>query len=328
MQRRHLFGATAGLLAAPAITSAQGAGPWPSRQPIRLVATFPPGGLVDTMTRLVAPVLAQSLGQSVVVENRVGAGGVVGTDHVARQPADGYSFVVTHAAVFVFATATMPSVAFDPIADFTHLGMLVEAATVLMVRADSPIRTLGDYVAAARQRQMNMAIGAVASGQHILAIRLKNEANLPLLEDVLYQGSAPALRDFMGGQVESMIDAVTTNVQHIREGRLRAIAISTPRRLDVLPEVPTFAEQGFPTFLQTQWLGLSGPRGLPEPIAQRMMQEIPRLIAAPAVIERAQALATLPRNPTPMGAAFVEVIRTELAAARDVATRYNIRAQV
>lgn len=325
MQRRLLFGAAAGLLGAPSLARAQA---WPARQPIRLVATFPPGGLVDTMTRLIAPVLGQSLGQSVVVENRVGAGGVVGTDHVARQPADGYSFVVTHAAVFVFAAATMPSIPFDPIADFTHLGMLVEAATILMVRADSPIRTLADYIAEARRRPMHMAIGAVASGQHILAIRLKNEANLPLLEDVLYQGSAPALRDFMGGQVESMMDAVTTNVHHIREGRLRALAISTPRRLDVLPDVPTFAEQGFPGFLQTQWLGLSGPRNLPEPIAQRMIQEIPRLIAAPAVLERAQALATLPRNPTPLGPEFVEVIRRELAEARAMAARYNIRAQV
>jgi tripartite-type tricarboxylate transporter receptor subunit TctC len=323
MQRRHLLGTSAAVLAAPAFAQTPA---WPGRAPIRLVATFPPGGLVDTMTRVVAPVLSQAVGQSVVVENRPGAGGVVGTEFVARQPADGYSFVMTHASVFVFAAATMPSLPFDLFADFTHLGMLVEAATVLVVRGDSPIRTIGEYIEAARTRDMNIAIGAVASGQHIVAIALKNQAGLSRLTDVLYQGSGPALRDLLGGQVESMMDAITTNVQPIREGRLRALAVSTPRRLEAFPDVPTFAEAGFPSLVQTQWIGLSGPRGLPAPIAERMMGVIPQLIASPAVMERAQALVTLPRNPTPLGAEFVEVIRREAATARELAQRYNIRA--
>ncbi|OYW07515.1 MAG: hypothetical protein B7Z53_06090, partial [Rhodospirillales bacterium 12-71-4] len=118
--------------------------PWPRRGSIRLVAQFPPGGLVDTISRLMAPFISQALGQTVVVENRAGFGGVIGTDFVAKQPADGYTFLVSHASVQVFSTATMPTLPFDPVADFTHIGMLVEAANVLMVKADSPFRTLDD----------------------------------------------------------------------------------------------------------------------------------------------------------------------------------------
>ncbi len=118
MQRRHLLGATASLLAAPAIANAQAA--WPGRAPIRLVAQFPPGGLVDTITRLVAPPLSAALGQNVLVENRAGAGGVIGTDYVAKQPADGYTFLMTHASVMVYSAATLPRLPFDPINDFSH----------------------------------------------------------------------------------------------------------------------------------------------------------------------------------------------------------------
>ena len=125
MQRRHLLGLAAAL-AVPAIARAQ-PGPWPSRGSIRLVAQFPPGGLVDTISRLIAPPMAAALGQTVLVENRAGAGGVIGTDFVAKSPADGYTFLVSHASVQVFSTATLPSLPFDPVADFTHIGMLVWA---------------------------------------------------------------------------------------------------------------------------------------------------------------------------------------------------------
>lgn len=327
MLRRHLLAATSGL-ALPALApgrraDAQGVA-WPARGPIRLVATFPPGGFVDTMTRLIAPVLGGAVGQTVVVENRAGAAGVVGTDYVAKQPADGYTFLMTHAVVFVYAVATLPSVPFDPVGDFTHLGMLVDAPVILMVRAASPFRTLGDLLAAARTRPVRYATSGPGSQPHMMGAMLTSLAGVPQFEHAPYTGSAPGLRDLLGGHIESMFDPITTNVQALRDGSLRALAVSTARRLDALPDIPTFAEQGFPDLVQGQWIGLSAPKNLPAPIATRMMEVIPRLVANPTVLERAQALVTLPRDPTPVGADFVNVIRQELEVARTVARRFNI----
>ena len=133
MKRRDLLAAGASLLAAPALVNAQSA-PWPTRAPIRLIAQFPPGGLVDVVSRLMAPSMAQMLGQTVLVENRPGAGGLIGTDYVSKQPADGYTLLVSHAAVHIYAAVTRKTMPFETINDFTHMGMLVEAPMILMVR--------------------------------------------------------------------------------------------------------------------------------------------------------------------------------------------------
>ena len=327
MHRRHLLGATAGLLATPAIGSAQSAA-WPTRAPIRLIAQFPPGGLVDTITRLVAPPLATALGQTVLVENRAGAGGVIGTDYVAKQPADGYTFLMTHASVMVYSAATLPRLPFDPVADFTHLAHLVEAPSVLLVRADSPIRTFADYLVAARTRPTRYGSSGIGSAPHMLGAMLAGSANLTQLDHSPYAGSAPAMRDLLGGHIESLIDPITTNVEAMNNGTLRAIAISTPARLPAFPNLPTFVELGFPSLVQTQWVGISAPRGLPAPIAERMIREMPGIMRSPTIVTRTAELQTLPRNPLPTGADFVTIMTTELATARQVAQQYNIQAGV
>jgi tripartite-type tricarboxylate transporter receptor subunit TctC len=325
IRRRSLLAASTGLLAAPAAL-AQTSAPWPQGGSIRLVPTFPPGGLVDTITRLIAQPLSQALGQTVLVENRPGAGGVIGTDFVAKQRPDGYTFLMTHASVFVYSVATLPSVPFDPIADFTHLGMLVEATSVLLVRADSPFRTLEDFLAAARRQPVRYGSSGIGSAPHMLGAMLTGAANLTQLDHVPYAGSAPAMRDLLGGTIESMIDPITTNVAAMQQGSLRALAVSAPQRLAAFPNLPTFAELGFPGLVQTQWVGMSAPRGLPAPIAERMIAAIPQLVQNPAVLERATQLVTLPRTPTPVGRDFVAVIERELGVAREVARRYNIQA--
>ena len=325
MQRRHLLGATAGLLAAPTIAAAQ-SGAWPSRAPIRLVAQFPPGGLVDTVTRLVAPPLAAALGQNVVVENRAGAGGVIGTDYVAKQPADGYTFLMTHASVMVYSAATLPRLPFDPVNDFAHLALLVEAPSVLLVRRESPIANFADYLVAARTRPTRYGSSGIGSAPHMLGAMLAGAGNLTQLDHAPYAGSAPAMRDLLGGHIESLIDPITTNVEAMNNGTLRALAISTAARLPAFPNVPTFAELGFPSLVQTQWVGISAPRGLPAPIAERMMREMPAVMRSPAIVARTTELQTLPRSPLPTGQDFVNIMTAELATARQVAQRYNIQA--
>lgn len=322
MNRRHILATGLALpLAAPALAQS---GAWPTRGSIRLVAQFPPGGLVDTVARLMAPAMSQALGQTVVVENRAGAGGVIGTDFVAKAAPDGYTFLVSHASVHVYSTATMPSLPFDPVTDFTHMGMLVEASNVLLVKGDSPYRTLDQYVTAAKTRAVRYGSSGIGSAPHLLGAMLSAEAAAPQLDHVPYRGSAPALQDLMAGVIESFIDPITTNVQMMKDGVLRALAVSTPQRLPAFPDVPTFAELGFPKLTSAQWLGLSGPKNLPAPIAERMTALIPALVTRPELRSRFEELQTLPRNPPPLGADFVNIMRQQITDWTAVARQFNI----
>jgi tripartite-type tricarboxylate transporter receptor subunit TctC len=321
LNRRHLLGLAAAGLAVPSIARAQGA--WPSRS-IRLIAQFPPGGLVDTVARLMAPIMSQALGQTVVVENRPGAGGVIGTDVAAKAPADGYTLLVSHASVHVFGTATRPTLPFDPVADFTHMVHLVEAPNILLVRANSPFQTLEQYLTAARTRPVRFGSSGIGSAPHLLGAMLSAEARAPNLDHVPYAGSAPAMQDVLANNIESMVDPITTNVQQLRDGSLRALAISTAQRLPAFPNIPTFAELGFPKLTSAQWLGLSAPKGLPAPIAERLTTIVPPMLARPEIMERLTALQTLPRNPVPTGDAFVSIMRQEIADWTAVARQFNI----
>ena len=323
MQRRHLLGLTAGLLATPAIVQAQGAA-WPTRGSVRLVAQFPPGGLVDTISRLMAPLISQSLGQTVLVENRAGAGGVIGTDYVAKQPADGYTLLVSHASVHIYSAATLPSLPFNPVTDFTHIGMLVEASNVLLVRANSPYQTLEQYIDAAKRQPIRYGSSGIGSAPHLLGVMLSAEARATNMDHVPYRGSAPAMQDLMANQIESMIDPITTNVQLIKDGVLRALAVSSPQRLPAFPNVPTFAELGFARLTSAQWLGLSAPKNLPQPIVDRLSTLVPTLLQRPELMVRFEELQTLPRNPPPMGADFVRIIEQQLAEWTAVARQFNI----
>jgi tripartite-type tricarboxylate transporter receptor subunit TctC len=323
MKRRELLTAGAALLAAPTLASAQG-GAWPSRGPIKLIAQFPPGGLVDTVSRLMAPHLSQALGQSVVVENKPGAGGLLGTDFVSKQAADGYTLLVSHASVHIYATATRRTMPFDAVADFTHMGMLVEAPMVLLVRGQSPYQTLEQYLAAAKTKPVRYGTSGIGSANHLYGELLKIEGKAPNHDHIPYQGSAPAMQDLLGGSIDSVFDPVTTNVAQLKGGTLRALAVSTPNRLPALPNIPTFAELGFPKLTGSQWLGLSAPKGLPAPIAQRLTTLIPEILAKPDVVARLEELQTLPRKGGVVGDEFVQVIRSQIDTWRGVAKLANV----
>ena len=323
MRRRELLAAGAAALTTPAWVGAQGTA-WPARGPIRLVAQFPPGGLVDVVSRLIAPHLSQALGQSVVVENRPGAGGLIGTDYVSKQAADGYTLLVSHAAVHVYAAATRRTMPFDALSDFTHIGMLVEAPMVLIVRAQSPFQSLEQYVAAARAKPVRYGTSGIGSANHLFGELLKIEGKAPQHDHVPYQGSAPAMQDLLGGQIESVFDPITTNVATLKAGSIRALAVSTPKRLAALPSIPTFAELGFAKLTGSQWLGLSAPKGLPPAITQRLAALIPDVLSRPDVAARLEDLQTLPRSPNPMGDEFVQMVRSQIDTWKSVARTSNV----
>lgn len=322
MKRRDLLAAGATVLAAPAFVHAQNA--WPTRGPVRLVAQFPPGGLVDTVSRLMAPHLSQALGQTVIVENRAGAGGLVGTDYVSRQPADGYTLLVSHASVHIYATATRKVMPFDPVNDFSHMGMLVEAPMVLLVRAQSPFQTLEQYLNAAKTRPVRYGSSGIGSANHLFGEMLKIEGKAPQHDHIPYQGSAPAMQDLLGGQIDSVLDPITTNVAQLKAGSLRALAVSTPNRLPALPTIPTFAELGFPKLTGSQWLGLSAPKSLPAPIVARLTALIPEILAKPDIAARLEEIQTLPRKNAVVGTEFVKLINGQIDTWRAVAKLANV----
>ena len=323
MKRREILVAGASLLSTPAWVGAQSAA-WPTRGPIKLVAQFPPGGLVDTVSRLMAPHLAAALGQTVLVDNKAGAGGLIGTDFVSKQPADGYTLLVSHASVHVYATATRRSMPFDPIADFTHMGMLVEAPMVLLVRAASPYQSLAQYVDAAKTKPVRYGSSGIGSANHLFGEMLKIEGKAPQHDHIPYQGSAPAMQDLLGGNIDSLFDPVTTNVAQLKAGSLRALAVSTPSRLPVFPNIPTFAELGYASLTGSQWLGLSAPKGLPAPIVQRLTTLIPEILAKPDFAARLEDLQTLPRKIPVVGGDFEKLIKSQIDTWRAVAKQANV----
>jgi tripartite-type tricarboxylate transporter receptor subunit TctC len=280
--------------------------------------------LVDTIARLMAPHLSQALAQTVVVENRAGAGGLVGTEYASRQPADGYSLLVSHASVHVYATATRRTMPFDPVADFTHMGMLVEAPMLLLVRANSPYQTLAQYVNAAKTKVLRYGSSGIGSANHLFGELLKIDGNANDHDHVPYQGSAPAMQDLMGGQIDGVFDPVTTNVAQLKAGSLRALAVSTPQRLSALPNIPTFAEQGLPSLTGSQWLGLSAPKNLPAPIAQRLTALIPEILAKPDIASRLEDIQTLARKTPVVGDDFVKLIQSQITTWTAVAKRAKV----
>lgn len=324
MKRRELLlAAGAAALSTPAWVGAQSAN-WPARGPIKLAVQYPPGGLVDTVARLMAPHLAKALDQSVVVDNRAGAGGLIGTEYVSRQAADGYTLLVSHASVHVYAAATRKTMPFDPIADFTHMGMLVEAPMMLLVRAQSPYQTLAQYVAAAKTKPVRFGTSGIGSANHLYGELLKIEAGATEHDHVPYQGSAPAMQDLYSGQIDSVFDPVTTNVQQLKSGAVRALAVSTPNRLPAFPNIPTFAELGYNSLTGSQWLGLSAPKDLPAPIAQRLTALIPEILAKPDIASRLDELQTLPRKTPVVGNDFAQLIRSQIGTWTTVAKRAKV----
>ena len=322
MKRREVLVAGAAALAAPWVCAQSQA--WPTRNPIRLMVQYPPGGLVDTVARLMAPHLSQALNQSVIVDNKPGAGGLIGTELASRQPADGYTLLVSHASVHIYATATRKSMPFDPVGDFTHMGMLVEAPMTLLVRAQSPYQTMAQYMAAAKVKPVRYGSSGIGSANHLYGELLKLEGPAPQHDHVPYQGSAPAMQDLLGGQIDSQFDPSTTNTAQLKAGALRALAISTPARLPAFPNIPTFAEAGFPSLTGAQWLGLSAPKNLPAPIVQRLTALIPEIMSKPDIMSRLEELQTLPRKTPVVGDDFVKLIRSQITTWSAVAKKAKV----
>src|SRR5436190_17537281 len=231
------------LLLAAFVTAVQ-AQDFPAK-PVRIVVPWPPSGNVDITARTVAPAFGEALGQQVIVENRPGAAGRIGAEAVAKSPADGYTLLLGSSGTMTAGPAVWRNLGFDPLKDFVAIGAIQSVPIVLTVAPKTPAATYADYVALAKAKggQLSIASAGNGSSNHLAIELLMRQANLKLLH-VPYKGSGPALTDLIGSQVESMMDQLTASIGHIREGRIRALAISSAARSPLLPEVPTLDELG------------------------------------------------------------------------------------
>ena len=288
MRRRHLLALPA-TLALPGIAQAQA---WPSR-PVWMIVPFPPGGTTDVVARLVAQRLSVTLGQSVVIENRAGAGGTLGSDLVAKSPPDGLAFVVSNIASHGVGPSVYRTMPYDSVRDFTHVALMAEVPSVLVVSAASPIRSLADFVAAARARP-GMSVGSPGNGtsSHAKQEILKRAAGIETTH-VPYRGSGPMMNDLAAGNVDAII---TTLVEAGRNERFRLLAVTAAQRVEGWAEVPTFPELGYPDLVASTWFGLSGPAGLPAPITARLNAEVLAALAHPDVAPRLVEAGATPRR--------------------------------
>ena len=289
--RRALLRLSVALLGVHLVTAGAGAAgtDWPQR-PVRIVAPFAPGGSADTLGRLIARDLTDTLGQPFVVDNRPGAGGLIGAAQVARAPADGYTLVISGVASHVIAPATNAGgTEFDGLRDFTHIAYLGGPPVAFVVGPQATNRSLADVLAAAKGNS-TVSYATPGAGTHGALIgdmftRLTG-ANM---EPIPYRGGGNSMTDLLGGSVEAAFIAITSAAEPLRERRLHGIAVSSAERLPASPNLPTFRELGYPTLTATTWFGLAGPANLPEPIVERLNAEVRRILAKPEIRARLDA---------------------------------------
>jgi len=295
---------------------------FPSK-PVRIVVPWPPAGNVDITARTVAPAFGEALGQQVIVENRAGAGGRIGTEAVVKSPADGYTLLLGSSGTVTAGPAVWKHLAFDPLKDLLPVGPIQSVPIVLTLAPRTAAANYGEFVSLVRQKpgQVSMASAGNGSSNHLAIELWMRQANLQVLH-VPYKGSGPALTDLIGSQVQSMMDQLTASIGHIREGRIRAIAISSPRRSPLLPEVPTLDELGVKGYEASTFTALFAPAGVSASTIDKLNLALRKALSVPAVRERYQAMGVdVMDMPQPQFAAYV---RTDYQKWQKVAREGNI----
>ena len=281
---RHLF-RTAALAAASMLAAFSAAAQtWPTR-PITLVVPFAAGSGSDTGARIVGEYLGAALGQRLVVENRVGAVGAIGAAAVARAQPDGYTLLVGTNSTHGSNPALLATMPYDPIKDFVPIARVGIFTYFVVVNPGLPIRSMADLVAEAKAKPDQLSYGSGSSTSLVMAETFLRGVGIKALR-VPYTSNPPALTDIIAGRVSFMFVDVSTSISHVREGALRAIAITSPTRSSVVPDVPTIKETVLPNFDMEFWIGFYAPAGTPQPIVERLAGEIGKVLALPAVKER------------------------------------------
>lgn len=295
-RRGMLLAAAAPVLAGPA-RPAQAQAPWPER-PVRLVVPFAQGGPIDVVARLLGEHLQRAFGQPFVPDFRTGAGGNIGAQHVAQAAPDGATLMVTIDTVLTVNATLYPRAGFDPVRDFTPVGLLARMASAVTVPADSPARDIGGLIALGRERPLSYGSAGIGVPAHLYGEYLRSLTGAKL-EHVPFRGLGPAVTELLAGRLDLIVALMPGVAQHVAAGRLRALAVTGAARSRFMPAVPTLAETVAPGFDTSTWFGLFGPRGLPAGIVAGLNAELARFAGRAEVRERLAALAFEPASSSP-----------------------------
>jgi tripartite-type tricarboxylate transporter receptor subunit TctC len=314
------------ILGAALLTAASPAAPaqaFPAK-PLRLILPYPPGGGSDTIARPFARKMAENIGQPVIVDNRGGAGGNIGMEAAARAVPDGYTFVLALTAQLAVNPGLYPKLPYDPLKDFEPITLLANGAYLLVAHPSLPAKTMKEVVAIAKKRpgEILYASSGNGSGAH-LATELLNTMTGIRLVHVPYKGGGPALVDTISGQTQLLFATPIASTGHIQAGRLRAIAVSTTKRVSSLPQVPTVAESGVPGFDAGVWYAMLAPRGTPREIVSRLNEEFRKVLADPGIRDFLTKSGVDPEGGTPEELA--KYLRSELAKWARVIKEANIK---
>lgn len=302
--------------------------PWSAQaqftRPIRLVVPFTPGGSTDILARAIAPKLTQALGVNVLVDNKPGAGGSLGAGEVAKAEPDGHTLLMGHIGTLAVNPAIYDKLSYDPVKSFTPVAYVARVPNVLVVSATSPAKDFKDFIARARANpgKFTYSSGGNGSAAHITFESLKLATKIFMLH-IPYRGTAPSVNDLLAGQVDSTFTGSPALLPHVRSGRLRALAVSSARRIAALPDVPTVAESGYPDFEADQWYGVVAPAGVPTPLITRLNAEINKALGLPDVAQQLAVEGAEPVPGTPQ--AFGQLIAREIPRWAQVAKAGNVK---
>jgi tripartite-type tricarboxylate transporter receptor subunit TctC len=311
-------------LLAPLAATAQA---WPAGKPIRLVIPFPAGGATDILGRTVAQKLGAALGQQVVVDNKPGAGGTIGADIVAKAPADGYTLLMATSSTHSIGPALNPKLPYDAFKDFTPVAQVANAPSVLVVGRDFPAATAQELVALLKKNpgRYNFGSSGIGTYPHLAAEMFKLRAGNLFVVHIPYRGTGLVITDLVAGQIGFLMDSIVSAQPHVKDGKVRPLAVSGARRSGSLPNVPTFAEVGIPGMDFSNWFGVFAPPGTPADVVQRLNRELNAIVRSADTIERFERSGAEPAGSTPEQ--FAKVIRDEYEAWKVVIQRANIKAE-
>ena len=305
------------------VASAPLAQSWPTK-PVRIVIPFAPGGPTDIIARLVGQKLSEMLGQPMVVDSRAGAGGNIGTAAVAKSAPDGYTVLITSSAYAVNVSLS-PTAGYDPERDFIPTVVVAKQANLIFVHPGLGVKTLAELLSLARTRKLAFASPGSGTTPHLTGENLFNVISKLDMTPIHFRGAGPAIAAVVGGEPPVGAGAASTPLPHIQAGRLRPIAVSSAARMAALPEVPTFAEAGFPGVEDDTWIGVFLPAGTPAPIVQKLNESINQALRSADMRARLDALAFEPVGGTPQQ--FADYVKTEIAKWGRVVRAGNIKAE-
>jgi tripartite-type tricarboxylate transporter receptor subunit TctC len=269
------------LLAGTASASVLAQAAWPTK-PIRLVVPFPAGGGTDIIARELTQTMTAATKWAFIVDNKPGSGGNIGIDNVAKSPADGYSLVLGQTSNLAINPSLYGKLPYDPVKDLTPISMVASAPLALVVSANSPYKTLAELVAAAKAQPgtVNFATSGNGTVAHLATELFQKESGVKLTH-IPYKGASQGINDVIGGQVQVYVSSIPTLIGHIKSGKMRAIAVTSAKRVDDLPQVPTIAESGYKGFEAVTWFGVLGPANLPKDLTARLNAEIQKALSTP-----------------------------------------------